>query len=219
MIEAPSRLATSNYSSGNYSLFAKLILSLSVITLIALNFSSCGYQLKNSTTILPPNVRKIYIPSVENLTTEVQLTQLITEALREEFEKYGVVTVTETPANSDATLTMKIVEIKRSTKTTTGRSDVDNQRNTSVKVSGNLVANSGKVLWASNGLSVTKGFGTDQSTVVSSSADFLESPLGGQSLQNTNTRELQRGQEQEALEGLAEEVAQKIYLDAVSEDF
>lgn len=197
----------------------KYLLIFLLLTLFYCTLSSCGYQLKNSSTILPPTVRKIYIPNVTNLSTETTLTQLVTESLREEFDRYGVVTVLESVQDADATLNMKIMSVKRSTKTTTGRSDIDNQRNTTIKISGDLTANNGKVLWASKGMSVDKGFGTDQSTIVASSVDNLENPLGAQDLQNLSTRELQRSQEQEAFETLAEEVAKKVYQDAVSEDF
>ena len=62
--------------------FIKIIISSLVFV-----FVGCGYTFIGSGSSLPPNVKSVYIPFVTNLSSETYITPLITEALREEFEK------------------------------------------------------------------------------------------------------------------------------------
>lgn len=55
--------------------------------------------------------------------------------------------------------------------------------------------------------------------MVTTSADFAQSSISAQDLSSLSDRELFRGQEQGALEELAEQAAQQIYEEAVIPDF
>jgi len=66
---------------------------------------------------------------------------------------------------------------------------------------------------------ISKTVGADKGSVVTSSADFASGTSGAQDLANLSDREIFRGQEQSALEGLAEQAAASIYEDAVIPDF
>lgn len=190
-----------------------------VLIVVATFLAGCGYNFRNSGTVLPKTVKKIYIPFAENRSTEGQLTRLLTEALRDEFERYGVVTVVEEPSEADATLRITIMELKRRSLTVAGRSSIDNQRTTSLLIRGELKDRDGKVLWQEPALNVGKGFGTSRVAVVTSGAGFVGGTLGAGDLANLGDRELQRGQEQSALSDLAEEAATQIYEEAVAEPF
>lgn len=192
---------------------------LGVLFFLVMAFSGCGYNFRNSGTVLPKTIRKIYIPFAENRSTEGQLTRLLTEALRDEFERYGVVTVVEEPSEADATLRITIMELKRRSLTVAGRSSIDNQRTTSLLIRGELKDRDGKMLWQEPALNVGKGFGTSRAAVVTSGAGFVGGSLGAGDLLNLGERELQRGQEQFALSELAEEAASQIYEEAVVEPF
>lgn len=198
---------------------ALLALSMILMLVMVAVLTGCGYTFRNSGTVLPSTVKKIYIPFAENRSTEGQLTRLLTEALRDEFERYGVVTVVEEPSEADATLRITIMELKRRSLTVAGRSSTDNQRTTSLLISGELKDRGGKVLWQEPALNVGKGFGTSRAAVVTSGAGFVGGTLGAGDLANLGERELQRGQEQSALSDLADEAATQIYEEAVAEPF
>lgn len=193
--------------------------SLLLMLLMALALAGCGYTFRNSGSVLPNTVKKIYIPFAENRSTEGQLTRLLTESLRDEFERYGVVTVVEEPSEADATLRITIMELKRRSLTVAGRSSTDNQRTTSLLIRGELKDRDGKVLWQEPSLNVGKGFGTSRAAVVTSGAGFVGGTLGAGDLAGLGERELQRGQEQAALSDLADEAAAQIYEEAVAEPF
>ena len=68
-------------------------------------------------------------------------------------------------------------------------------------------------------LRATRSFGAATSGVNTASADFSSSSLSASDLSSLRTREVSRGQEQEVFDQLAEELARKIYNEAVSPDF
>lgn len=169
--------------------------------------------------MLPPDVKRIQIPLVENNSTESSLTQLVTEALRDQFERYGVVTIVENVTDADAVLKAKILDVDRKSRTVTSRTDTVEQFDTSLVISAELRKATGQLLWANPSLSISKAVGTSRDVVVSSSADFASGNLSSSDLGGLDTREIARGQEQEALESIAQLAARKIYDDAVAPDF
>ena len=179
----------------------------------------CGYSFRNSGTVLPPTVKKIYIPYVENRSTEATLSQLVTESIRDEFERYGVVQVVESRDEADATLKVAVLDLKRKSKTVAGRSNTDNQRQSTLSLGAELKTSEGKILWQQAPILVGGGFGTDRSTVITSGASFVGGTLGASDVAALGERELQRGQEQEILSQLADQAAAEIYEAAVAEPF
>jgi outer membrane lipopolysaccharide assembly protein LptE/RlpB len=192
--------------------------SLALFVLLGLS-SGCGYTFRGGGSVLPPDVHKIYIPIVENNSTEIGLSDVVTEALREEFDSYGVVTVVENRSDADAILSVKILSLKRSTKTVRARNNTALALETTLDLAAELRRSTGPVLWRSSDFRISKGFGTDPSSVVTSSTDFATGSLSSADLSNLTTRDIARGQEQEALNVIAEEAARKIYDQAVSPDF
>lgn len=186
---------------------------------IGIGLSGCGYAFQGSGSILPADVKNVYIPRVENNSTESSLTSTLTEALRDRFERFGVVTVVEDINEADAVLKSRIIKISKSTRTVTSNTDATQQYDTTMTVGAELRRTTGAVLWRNPHFTVTKDFGTSSDIVVSSSADFAGGSLGASDLGGLDTREIARGQEQEALNDLAEQVAKKIYDEAVAPDF
>ncbi len=191
-----------------------------VIVLIVLScLAGCGYTFQGSGSVLPPDVKNIYVPRVENNSAEQGMATTMTEALRDRFERFGVVTIVESINEADAVLNAKILKIKRGTRTTTSNTDTALQQETTLSVAAELRRVTGPILWKDGEISVSRSFGTDSQVVVTSSADFSESALSGSDLSGLNTREIARGQEQEALAALADDVATKIYDGAVAPEF
>lgn len=200
-------------SKGIKSLFFALVLLVPILT------SGCGYTFQGSGSVLPADVRRIYIPPAQNNTAEPGLSNIITEALRDRFERYGVVYVVDNQIEADAILEARIEQLDRETRTSTSTTDTDFQLDSVLTLGAELRRKSGPLLWANPALRVSRGFGAAGSAVVTSSADFSSGTLSSGSLGSLSTREVSRGQEREVLEQLAEEAARQIYDEAVAPDF
>lgn len=190
-----------------------------IYSCITLLLTGCGYGFQGSGSVLPPDVRRIQIPIVENNSTESQLTQLVTESLRDQFERYGVVTIVEEVTEADAVLKAKILRVSRKARAVTSNTDTVNQFDTTMQISAELRKANGQILWANPSMTITKAVGTSRDLVVSTSADFASGNLSSSDLADQNTREIARGQEQDALENISRLAARKIYDDAVAPDF
>jgi outer membrane lipopolysaccharide assembly protein LptE/RlpB len=181
--------------------------------------NACGYTLQGSGTVLPPDVKAIYIPQVQNNSTELGLSDIVTEALREQFDSYGVVMVVDRQSLADAVLNVKIQNVTRTTRTVLGTNDTATQMETTMVLEGELRRTTGPLLWRSNMIRVAQGVGTDRSAVVTSSAAFASGSISSTDLQNLSSREITRSQENEILPNLATEAARKIYDGSVAPDF
>lgn len=181
-------------------------------------FSGCGYALQGGGTVLPPDVKNIYIPKAENESTELGLADLVTDALRDQFDSYGAVTVVDKQSQADAVLRVRIVSLIQSVDTVSS-TNTTNQMDSTMILSGELRRVTGKVLWRDNQVRVSKNFATNSSTVVTSSPDFASGPIATSDLSGLNQRELARGQQQQALLTMTSDAARMIYDKAVAPDF
>jgi outer membrane lipopolysaccharide assembly protein LptE/RlpB len=182
--------------------------------------SGCGYTFVGSGTILPPDVKNIYIPTVQNLSAETSLTTTVTEALQEQFEKYGAVNIVDTEAEADAILQITIKRLGRGTRTSSANTDTALQLDSSLNLSGTLTKKTtAEKLWEDNSIKVTRSYGSTRDVINSSSPDFVGGGLSSSDLSGLSERELSRGQEKDTLITLAELAAKKIYEDAVAADF
>jgi outer membrane lipopolysaccharide assembly protein LptE/RlpB len=181
--------------------------------------NACGYTLQGSGTVLPPDVKAIFIPKVQNNSTELGLSDIVTEALREQFESYGVVSVVDRQSLADAVLNVKILNVTRTTRTVLGANDTATQMETTMVLEGELRRTTGPLLWKNSMIRVAKGVGTDRSSVVTSSAAFASGSISSTDLQSLSSREITRSQENEILPNLAAEAARTIYDGSVAPDF
>lgn len=198
----------------------KKIIGIAVVTI---GLCGCGYTFQGRGSVLPPDVKKVYIPLAENTSTEAGLSVKFTEAVRDRFERFGVVAVVDQAGEADAVLRSKIVQLRRSTGAVTSKTDYAVKLDDTMTVAAELRRTSGPVLWSSPGFSVTSSYGSVAGTVVTSSADFAASGLGAGDLsalqQGSGSREVARGQQSAALDDLCEKAAKIIYDSAVAPDF
>lgn len=192
--------------------------NLIVITLAFLA-AGCGYTFQGTGSVLPPDVKTVHIPTVDNQTSETRFTQLMTESLRERFERFGVVTVVEKASEADAILNVEVKSLDRQARSVTSGTDIVLQYDSIAKLWGELRKKNGAIVWRNPQMVVVKPFGTTSDTVVTSSPDFAQSGITSGTLSSLSAVELSRGQEQEALISLAEEAARHIYDEAVAPDF
>lgn len=192
------------------------------VALVALVLGACGYTFQGGGSVLPVDVRRIYIPLAENESAEPGLAALLTEALRDRFDRFGVVTVVDDLPEADAILRSRILRVDRNTATTTSNTDIALQFDATLQISAELKRVTGQTLWRDMNITVSKSYGTDSGSVVTSSAEFSLGGIGSSdfaALQSNSSREVARGQEAEALAYLTEKAAREIYDSAVAPDF
>jgi len=190
-----------------------------ILVLLGCGLTGCGYTFRGAGSVLPADVKKVYISPVENRSAEVALGPLLTDALQEEFERYGTLEVVESAGAADAVLYSRITGFKKNTGATSSGTDTALQYDTTLSVIASLARVSGDLLWRSADLSVTRSTGATSDVVVRSSADFASGRLGSSDLGALDSREVSRGQEEEASALLVTEVAEKIYREAVLPEF
>jgi outer membrane lipopolysaccharide assembly protein LptE/RlpB len=200
------------------SVYRSVVRGLFVIVALSV-LCACGYTFKGSGSALPPDVVKINIPLAENNTVESGLGLVVTEALRDRFDRFGVITVVDSESEADAVLRAKVLKLQRESQTSTSQTDTVLQARTVLVMAAELRRITGPLLWSNPNLLVSKAFGTSSSVVVTSSADFAGGNLSASDLSALDTRELSRGEEKKALEDLAEEVARRVYDEAVAPEF
>lgn len=184
--------------------------------------SGCGYGFQGSGSILPPDVKRVYIPRVENNSVELSLSSVLTEALRDRFERYGVVTIVDEIGQADAVLRARILKIKRQAGSVTSSTDTALDVDTTMTVAAELKRVTGPVLWRNQAISVTRSFGSSAGVVVTTSPQFAGGNLSAgdlAQLEAGGTREVARGQEGDAFSSMCDETARLIYQAAVAPDF
>lgn len=181
--------------------------------------SSCGYTFRGSGSALPPDVKKIYIPRVDNNSTKLGLANVVTEAIKDEFDSYGSISVVDSQSEADAVLKVRIVDVKETTSAVRSNTNTALQMQTTMSLTAELRRVTGPVLWRDNQIRVTQTFGADSSVVVTSSAAFAAGSISASDLSGLSSREISRGQEAGALNALAEDAARQMYDKAIAPDF
>jgi outer membrane lipopolysaccharide assembly protein LptE/RlpB len=187
--------------------------------LLTLILTSCGYTFQGSQTILPKDIKTVYIPVVKNRSIEPSLTGILTDSIKDRVGRFGVLQIVESENEADATLDVQILKVKRIMKTNNTRSDVSIEQDLKLLLSGELRRKNGAVLWRNPNLDVSKTFATSRQSVLTSSSDFANSTLGASDISNFSEREVARGQAQDSLINLCDNAAKAIYLEAIAPDF
>lgn len=182
-------------------------------------FVGCGYQLQGSGTSLPPDIKSVAIMPVENTTTEAGLGLQLTEGLISEFEQYGALQIVTDEREADAILRARVLKVGTRVESVTGSTDIELEQQLIMTVSAELRRQSGQLLWKNDALEAYQSFGSTSDVVVTTSSSFAQGGIGAAGLGELEGREVSRGQQQEAMEQLVEEVSRRVYLEAVSEDF
>lgn len=181
--------------------------------------TACGYSFQGSGSILPPDVKKVYIPMADNLSPEVSLTMILTEAMRDRFDRFGVLTVVDEQRDADAVLKMTILALKRDTAATATGTNAQLKQNATITIGGELKKTTGEVLWRNTGITLSRAFGSTSGVVPTSSADFASAGPSAADLASLGNREVSRGQEKQTFEAIANDVAIRVYDEAVTPDF
>ncbi len=190
-----------------------------VLAGLSLTAGGCGYALRGSGTVLPPDIKAIYIPLVDNETTVPGLGQRFTEVLRSRFDRYGVVKIVERERDADATLVAKVIDLDNRVRGVESETDVSVDSDLIMTISAELRRKTGQLLYRAKSLSVSSSVAGVSDTVVTSSSGFESGDVDAGTLGAIGDREVERGQQDQALDDLMEEVSQKLYLESVAADF
>ena len=85
--------------------------ALTIILLLALSSSGCGYALAGRGSFLPDYIRTVGIPQFVNNSTFFQVEQILTEKIRAEFIGRGRYAVLPAPEGADAVVTGTVTSI------------------------------------------------------------------------------------------------------------
>jgi len=78
---------------------------------VACTSSACGYALAGRGSFLPPDIRVVGIPLLENRTNITRIEQIITEKIRTEFINRNKYTIRPTATDADAVLSGAITSL------------------------------------------------------------------------------------------------------------
>ncbi len=203
---------TKNNSTG------RSISALALLLVVFFNMS-CGYQLQGSGSILPNDVKTISIRNAGNSTTVSGLGPRFTEKLRARFERAGSIKILESGSPADAELITTIVSVGSRNRDVSGESNVEVEKDLVLTVSAELRKKNGQILYKNPAITAIESFGSVSTNVVTTSSSFAQGNLGANSLGTLTQREVSRGQAAQTMEGLLDEAARRLYLNAVASDF
>jgi outer membrane lipopolysaccharide assembly protein LptE/RlpB len=181
--------------------------------------SGCGYQFRGSGTVLPDDVRKVYLAPIENDTTESTLTRRLSEAFRDEFERYGVVQVVDSQSEADAIFSAKIKDYQERVRNVSGANDTALGQELSVTISAELKRKTGQVLWRDTNLKQIQAYAGVGDLVVTSSSAFAQGNINISNLNTLSVNEVARGQRSQAEEDMITQISQEVYQNAIAADF
>lgn len=182
-------------------------------------FSGCGYSFQGSTTILPSSVRKVYVAQVRNNSTDARLGVLVTEALRDRFDRGGVIILVDGIEDSDAVLTAVIKRVEGGAVTSTSTTNQALQVNNTLLLSAELRRVNGQLLWSNPRLVVNRYSAVTRSAVQTTTGDFASTGLLASDVVGLSDREVARSQQQSVYGPLVDEAARRIFEESVGPDF
>ena len=191
--------------------FASLVIGLFV--------SGCGYSFQGSSTILPASVRTVFVDQVKNNSTDARLGVLVTEALRDRFDRGGVITLADSVENADAVLTVAIKRIDGGAVTSTSTTNQALQVNNTLVLSAELLRINGQILWSNPLLVVNRYSAATRSAVQTTTGDFASTGLLASDVVGLSDREVARSQQQSVYGPLVDEAARRIFEESVGPDF
>ena len=194
-------------------------LFVAAVIAIASSLTGCGYTFQGSGSILPEDIKTISNRIAENNTTQPGLGLRFTDKLRSRFERYGVVAVVDSNEDADAELITKINRIDNRVQDVTGKTDIALELELFMSISAELRTKSGQILYKNDDLRASESFASTSDVVVTSSSSFAQGGIGSGALDSLGSREVSRGQEEQALDEIMEEAARKLYLESVAEEF
>ncbi len=181
--------------------------------------TGCGYSFQGSTTILPSSVRKVFVAQVKNNSTDARLAVLVTEALRDRFDRGGVITLVDSIDDADAVLTASIKRVDGGAVTSTSTTNQALQVNNTLVLSAELRRLNGQILWNNPSLVVNRYSAATRSAVQTSTGDFASTGLLASDVVGLNDREVARSQQQSVYGPLVDEAARRVFEESVGPDF
>jgi outer membrane lipopolysaccharide assembly protein LptE/RlpB len=150
--------------------------TVAAVWLAALCVSGCGYALSGRGNTLPASIKVIGIPLFVNQSQTPEIDQIVTRAVREEFQGHGKYTVNPDIEGADAVLTATIVNVSY---TVTAFNANHLAQRYAVIVTANVefkdVKDNNKVLWANPALTFRDEYDVTSNAAGIDPASFFRS--------------------------------------------
>jgi len=144
---------------------------------------------------------------------------LVTEALRDRFDRGGVITLVDSIDDADAVLTASIKRVDGGAVTSTSTTNQALQVNNTLLLSAELRRLNGQILWNNPSLVVNRYSAATRSAVQTSTGDFASTGLLASDVIGLNDREVARSQQQSVYGPLVDEAARRVFEESVGPDF
>ena len=190
-----------------------------LFSVLLLALCACGYSFQGDISNLPQDIHTLYIPLVKNNSTTTSLSTQFTDILKREFSRYGKLKVLNEADLADAILNVTIDGIENSVSAVSGINDTEVESDISISVSAILKRRNGQKLWEVSQMSSADTYAASRQTVSLTGPQFMRGGIDAKAISTLTQREVARGQARETLERLMQDLARKIYLDAVASDF
>lgn len=173
-------------------------------TLVA---SGCGYHFGASGTNLPASAQTIYVARFANQTRQTGLNDEFMVYLKDEIASHKRLTIVDSPHDADLELTGQIIQSFSTPNAFNSVLEPTQYGETLIVRAVLRDHRSGKVLWATKGMTNTQNYATVSQNVLSTTPSFLQQNLRSNDIarmsdiQTTETQ--QRGSRPQMMAGLA----------------
>lgn len=183
-----------------------------VLVLILLSLlAGCGYQFAGESSVLPKDVRTIYVEPFTNYSRDVGIDKEMTSALRGEFYRRGVLKIVDRAEQADA-IVNGVVRSFETTVASVNSNDEVLQYETIMTVDVSLTRREPReILWRGPGTRLSEIHAGSRAAVVTTSSDFASGRLNVSDVRRMTDIQLTESQSSEFRERLMERFARELH--------
>jgi len=171
----------------------------------------CGYQFIGESSLLPKDIRTIYVEPFVNRTRDVGLERELASALRSEIYRKGRLRVTDQAEQADVIL-VGVIHSLDSTVASVNRKDEVLQYESAMTVDVTLRRRDpDEILWRGPNVRVTDLYAGSRAAVVVSSSDFRSGTLSTSDVRRMTDIQLTEGQNRDSRDRLMERLAREVH--------
>jgi len=176
--------------------------------------SACGYRFSDDSSLIPKDVRTIYIEPFINRSRDVGVEKEMTSALRSEFYRKGQLRIVDEIEQADAILSGVVRSLDNHLASV-------NRRNESLQYQATMIVdvtlrrrNPEQVIWQGQGLQLNRVYAGSRAAVVTTSSDFKKGTLSAADVARLTDIQLTQGENKESraelIAGFAEDLRQRL---------
>jgi len=171
----------------------------------------CGYHFIGESSILPKDVRTIYVEPFINRSRDVGLERELASALRSEIYRKGQLRVTDQAEQADVIL-VGVIHSLESAVVSVNRKDEVLQYESAMTVDVTLRRREpDEIIWRGPGIRVTDLYAGSRAAVVASSSGFRSGTLNAADVRRMTDIQLTEGQNRDSRDRLMERLARELH--------